>query len=302
LPLRLARRLIARIYAAASRLELKSGTTRRPLPSLVLITSLAFASPASAAAQRFASINMCTDLLLLTLADPQQIAGLGPFARDPHLSWFAQEARRYPQLSGEAEDLLMLRPDVVLAGRYGKRATRELLQAHGVAIAEFDVPTTVDDVKREIRRVGEMVGHPDRAEALIARIDAALVRTRKTAAQTHKRVLPVSRRGWVAGRHSLINSLLEEAGLRNAVSELGFDWGGFAALETIVATHPELVLVADRKLAEDQGQALLLHPALTALYPAERRLVIPEQLTMCGGPMLPIALEHLAAALERMRP
>jgi len=299
-PLRYARRLGAWISTVVRRLSIESRRTRGALRGgAVIVAALAVVTPA--AAQRIASINMCSDQLLLALADPEQIAGLGPYARDERLSWSAAEARRYPRLSGEAEDILALRPDIVLAGRYGKRATREMLRAQGIGVAEFDAPVSIDDVRREIRRVGDMTSHADRAEALIARIDVALARTRAAAHRSHKRVLPLSRRGWVAGRESLIGSLLTEAGLRNAAGELGLDWGGFAALETIVATHPDLVLVTDlQPPAEDQGQALLLHPALAALYPAERRLVVPEQLTMCGGPTLAIALEHLAAALERM--
>ncbi|MBB4201039.1 hypothetical protein GGD83_004869, partial [Rhodoblastus sphagnicola] len=52
--------------------------------------------------------------------------------------------------------------------------------------------------------------------------------------------------------------------------------------------------------AEDQGQAMLLHPALERDYPAARRIVIPEQLTICGGPMLPAALDRLSDAMARI--
>ena len=70
-------------------------------------------------------------------------------------------------------------------------------------------------------------------------------------------------------------------------AQLGFRSGGFASLETIVSLRPDFILVAeDGPFAEDQGRAFLLHPALEQLYPPDRRLVIPERLTICGGPML----------------
>jgi iron complex transport system substrate-binding protein len=213
----------------------------------------------------------------------------------------AREAQRFPQLSGEAEDLLMLQPDVVLAGRYGKRATRELLRAKGLKIAEFDVPRSIDEVKAQIQRLGELVGHPDRASALNARIDQAAARTRQAAARWQGRVLPLSRRGWIAGSDSLISSLLSTAGLVNAAAEIGLRQGGFASLETIVAARPDLLLMTDDiPSAEDQGKALLLHPAIQNSYPPSRRLVVAEQLTICGGPMLPLALDRLTEAIERI--
>lgn len=254
-----------------------------------------------AGAALIASINMCTDQLLIAVADPAQIVGLGPYARDPHLSWSAKEAASFPRLSGEAEDLLMLAPDLVLAGRYGKAATRDLLRSEGIAIAEFDVPRSIDDVKAQIRRVGDLAGHPERAESIIDRIDHSVARTRAVAARWRDRILPVSRRGWVAGSDSLISSLLAVAGLSNAASEIGVSHGGFAALETIVASQPDLLLLSDDKpFAEDQGKALLLHPAIQTAYPPSRRLVFPDQLTMCGGPMLPAALDQLADSIERI--
>ncbi|MGZ3312385.1 MAG: ABC transporter substrate-binding protein, partial [Xanthobacteraceae bacterium] len=97
--------------------------------------------PAQAAGlARIASINLCTDQLLLPLADPAQILGLSHFSHDGWQSWAADEARRFPSLSGGAEDVLVLKPDVVVASLFDKRATREILKAQGLRLAEFSVP------------------------------------------------------------------------------------------------------------------------------------------------------------------
>jgi len=261
--------------------------------ALACLAPCAFGAPA-----RIASINMCTDQLLLALADPEQIAGLGPYARDPQMSWLAEQAKNYPRLSGEAEDLIALNPDLTLAGKYGKKATRDLLHDHGVKIAEFDVPRSIEDVKAQVRRIGEIVGHPERASALNDSIDAAAARARASAANGRVRVLAVSRRGWVAGSNGLLSSLLKTVGLANSASELGLKSGGFVTLETIIETAPDLILVADSApRAEDQGKAMLLHPALDHRYPPAHRIVIPEALTLCGGPMLPAALDRLSEAI-----
>jgi len=251
---------------------------------------------------RVASINMCADQLLLALADPDQIIGLGPYSRDASLSWMAEQAKRYTQLSGDAEDVLALEPNLVLAGKYGKPATRQVLREQGVAVVEFDAPHSIDDVKKQIQKVGDLVGHPDRAAALIDRIDASAARARAAALHWPARVLAVSRRGWVTGDNSLVSSLLSAVGLVNAANELGMSRGGFTSLEVIVAAHPDLILVAEATpTADDQGKALLLHPVLERLYPPERRLVMSEQFTYCGGPMLPAALDRIADEVAQLR-
>ena len=275
---------------------------KRLVQSLLVVATLALPGALSAAnLPRIVSMNVCSDQLLLTLADPEQILGLSRFSRDGWQSWAADRARRYPVLSGGAEDVLVAKPDIVVASLFDKRSTRELLKANGLHLAEFTVPRTLDEVKDQIREMGEVVQHPDRARAEIARLDAAIARARQAATDKHYRVLPLSRRGWVSGRDSLVSSLLTETGLLNPAGELGVAFGGFASLEAIISLKPDFILVSEAgDRAEDDGRAFLLHPALERFYPPEKRIVIPERLTVCGGVMLAEALDVLTAELKRV--
>ncbi|HMM89499.1 MAG TPA: ABC transporter substrate-binding protein [Bradyrhizobium sp.] len=250
---------------------------------------------------RLVSMNVCTDQLVLKLADPEQILGLSKFSRDGWQGPAATDISRYPLLSGGAEDVLLIRPDIVVASAFDKRATRELLKANGLRLAELAVPRTLDEARQQIREAGDIIGHPDRARQEIARLDAALARARAAVAERHFRVLPLSRRGWVAGSDSFVGSLLGETGLRSAAGDLGFAFGGFASLEAIVNLRPDFIVVAQAgDFARDDGQAFLLHPALEHFYPREKRIVIPERMTECGGVMLADALDALTAELKRV--
>ncbi len=259
------------------------------------------ATVSAASLPRLVSMNVCTDQLVLKLADPEQILGLSKFSRDGWQGPAATDISRYPLLSGGAEDVLLIRPDIVVASAFDKRATRELLKANGLRLAELAVPRTLDEARQQIREAGDITGHPDRALQEIARLDAALARARAAVAERHFRVLPLSRRGWVAGSDSFIGSLLGETGLRSAAGDLGFAFGGFASLEAIVNLRPDFIVVAQAgDFARDDGQAFLLHPALEHFYPREKRIVIPERMTECGGVMLADALDALTAELKRV--
>jgi iron complex transport system substrate-binding protein len=270
--------------------------------AIAVLTYIGLPSTSHAAElPRVASINLCTDQLLVTLADPEQILGLSPYSRDRTRSWDPAKAAQFPKLSGEAEDVLALKPDVVVAGRYTKRATRELLKQKGLRVAEFDAARSLDDVKKQIRLMGDLVQHPNRADAEIKRLDAAIAHAREVVSRKPWRILALSRRGWVSGGDSLTSSLLATAGLSNAAAELGYKLGGFASLEAIVSLRPDFLLVSEAgDFAEDEGRAFMLHPALERFYPAAKRLVIPEKLTVCGGPRLSEALDRLASELERV--
>jgi iron complex transport system substrate-binding protein len=281
-------RVVARISTAFQ---------RAALACVLLLT----AAPALADAPRFVSINMCTDQLLLAIADPEQIIGLSPFAQDAERSWAAGRAMDHPVLSGTAEEVLYLKPDIVMGGRFTRRATRNLLRAKGFHVEEFDPVRNLDESRDQIRRVGVLTGHEDRAQAHIDGLDAAIERVRASASRRNLRVLPLQRRGWVSGGETLITELLGLTGMSNAASELGLKSGGQVSLEAIVKLRPDALLLSrDDKAAEDQGRAMLHHPAINAMFPPERRLVIPQSLTVCGGPMLAEALERLALEIEKL--
>jgi iron complex transport system substrate-binding protein len=278
------------------------GLLSRSIVVAILVTfGGAWQAPAFAAGlPRIASMNVCTDQLLVPLADPQQIVGLSRFSRD---GWQSSggDSRRFPVLSGGAEDLLVLKPDIVVAGVFDKRSTRELLRANGVHLAEFTVPRNLDEVKVQIRETGEIVQQPDRAASEVARLDAAIARARNTVAGKHYRVLPLSRRGWVSGSDSFVSSVLTEIGLLNAAGDLGVASGGYASLEAIVSLKPDFIVVSQAgDHAADEGQAFLLHPALERFYPPAKRIVIPDRLTECGSMMLAEALDLLVEELKRV--
>jgi iron complex transport system substrate-binding protein len=269
--------------------------------AVAMFGGVALAPAQAADLPRIASMNVCTDQLLITLADPAQILGLSRYSRDAWQSFAADDASHYKILSGGAEDVLVLKPDIVVASLFDKRSTRELLRKKGLHLAEFTVPRNLNEVKAQIRQMGDITGHPGRAAAEIARIDAAIARARQAVADRHYSVLPLSRRGWVSGSDSLVSSLLAETGLFNAAGDLGVGFGGYASLEAIVNLKPDFILVSEAgDRAEDDGRAFLLHPALERFYPPQKRIVIPEQLTVCGGAMLADALDVLVKELKRV--
>ena len=265
-----------------------------------LLPAAAFAADVPA---RIVSINLCADELLVTLADPGQIAGLSTYATDPTLSYVADKAKAFRHDAATAETVVGLHPDLILAGRFTKRATRDMLDRLGYRLELLDAARSIDDSIAQIRQVAALVGHADRGEALIADIEAARARTIAAAPRARPTAAVYQRRGYVTGGDTLTGELLAIAGFTNAGEALAGKSGGFVPLEQIVARPPDFIVVAaSAKRAEDQGSALLAHPALARLYPPERRIVLPEKLTVCGGPSLPAALDWLAAEAERVRP
>jgi iron complex transport system substrate-binding protein len=254
---------------------------------------------AAAQPQRVVSLNLCADQLLLALADRDQIASLSPLVRDRSISFLAGEVGDTYVNDGSGEGVLFRGAGLVLLGRYGSRTRLELLQRQGVAVMVLDPWRDLDAGRSQIKAVSQRLGHPERGEDLIARIDAALARA-KDIVPAGRSVLTYYRRGWVPAADSFLNALLRHMGFLLHQDRLGLRSGGVSRLESVVQSPPDYIVMDDIVgQAVDNGSALLVHPALLRAVPAQRRLVIDGRLTICGGPATPAAIDALAEEVRK---
>src|SRR6056297_2690090 len=121
------------------------------------------ADPASEPPARVVSINLCTDQLALMLAAPGQLVSVGNLAQDPRSSPMAEAARRLPGNAARAEEIYLMRPDLVLAGRFSSRATVAMLRRLGVKVVEFDPAYSLADIADRIAGIGRALGREDAA-------------------------------------------------------------------------------------------------------------------------------------------
>lgn len=240
-----------------------------------------FLMAAAPTADRVVSLNLCSDQLLVLLA-PERIAALSTLARDPALSFVAGRAAALPQVRADAESVLRLKPDLVLAGRYGAQATLSLLETRGVHVLRLEQPRSFDDVRMQLREVAAALDVPDRAEALVAAMDARLAALPRPAQPIQ--ALLWQPRGWTSGPGTLGDAVLSAAGLANASA------GGQIGIEALLARPPDLLVTATAPSYPSLATDMLRHPALAGLP----RRAVPPALLICGGPFTAKAAELLA--------
>ena len=274
------------------------GLTRRlTIGAGLMLADTALAAPTHPPAQHVVSLNPCLDQILVAVADRSQVAALSHYARDPQASSIAEVAKSYPQTFESAEEVMMLRPDLVLASRHSAPATREALTRLGVAYEPFSVPNTVKASLAQITRIAALVGHPDRGAALIARIDAALAAGAKPKGLEPVTVLVFQPRGFAAGEGTLMNEMLSRAGFVNVAPRYGIRQWGDVSLERLIADPPQLLLSGETAPgAPTWAERIVNHPALAAIAGRLHRAVLPERLLYCGGPSLIETAGILAAA------
>ena len=275
------------------------GVISRVAHILAWCLALAASSGALAAEppRRVVSFNICADQLVVALADPGQIAGLSPYATDPALSAVAEEARAFRRVQWHAESVVPLDPDLVLVGPRDRSVTQRLLTALGFRVVEIGFVSTIAAAREQFRAVAALLGHPEHGARLLARLDAARARLASVPRPRAATALLVGHGGYAEGPASLAADLIAAAGLAPPPgAPPGI--GGFVPLERLVMLHPDvLVMSSVIELPRDQGSVYLTHPAIKALYPPDRRIILPGRYTLCGGPGLIAGLDHLADAL-----
>jgi iron complex transport system substrate-binding protein len=266
-----------------------------------LLAILAGALPAPAGVpqrkpQRVVSLNLCSDELLLQLADRDTVASVSFLATDPSLSSVADLAAGLPANRGRLEEIVALHPDLVLAHRYAGRSTTEALRRLGYRVVEIDSPQDLDAVRQQILDVADALDVPQRGRAMVASFDARLaalppvVEPRPTAAIYQPN-------GYAFGRDSLADRILALAGFANLAAQDGVRGYARLSLEQLVAHPPDrLVLEGDDFDRRSMAQQFLSHPALRDRFPPQARIVVPRRLWLCAGLNVATAAELLARA------
>ena len=259
------------------------------------------AGAALAAPQRVVSINLCTDQLALQLAAPGQLVSVSYLAHDPASSAMAAEAAALPANRGTAEEVFLLRPDLVLAGAFTAPDTLRLLERLGARVVLFQPETSLQDIRDNTRLMGRVLGREHEAEALLARFDAGLAALPDIPARRPGAII-YGANGYVAGPDSLAGAILDAAGYRNLAADFGIAQGGTLPLEQLVLARPDLVVLGSRHAGHSRSEDMLDHPALRALLGRQPQSVIEDRGWVCGTPHVLDAIRALSAARLHGKP
>ncbi len=271
---------------------------------ILLAALLAAVDAASAVAgtppQRIVSINLCSDVLALELADPGTVKSVFRVAADPEDSPVADLAAKLPLNNATAEDILSAKPDLVLAHRYSSPFTLALLARAHVPVVQVKDASSFEDIRDNVRAVAAAIGHPERGEAWIARFDASLTASKRLPPAHPLRAVIYQDLGGAAAANTILGALLKHAGFENVVETPSS--GGFVNLtiEELIDMRPDFVAVGVYRAHEPSlAHAQLAHPALRDYVAHHARAVdLPAKLWTCGTPFIADIADRLAAARD----
>ncbi|MFC5384711.1 ABC transporter substrate-binding protein [Aquamicrobium segne] len=252
----------------------------------LLAAALAWAAPvlAAPAPQRVVSINVCTDQLAMLIAGEGQLHSVSVLASDPNSSTMTGEAKAFAVNHALAEEIFLMKPDLVLAGTFSSRATVGLLRSLGVQVEEFAPSRSFDDIRTNILRVGALLGQDERARELAAALDAGLADL-AAAPRSGRSIALYDANSYTAGKGTLAGEIFRAAGLVNVGEALGVTGSGRVPLEMLIVARPDIIASSSRDYgAPALAQENFVHPAFAALEALSQPVSAPTPNMICGAP------------------
>ena len=140
--------------------------------AFVSAISLLCAGGAEAAPRRVASLNLCTDELLLMLGAPDQIVSVTHLAQSPAETPLWKAARRYRKNDGSLVSVTAMRPDLVLTMGGGGRDRLRIAARLDIPTLDLPFPQSITDIRLSVKKVAKALGRERKGQEIIAKLDA----------------------------------------------------------------------------------------------------------------------------------
>lgn len=243
-------------------------------------------------AVRIVSLDYCADQYVLKFADRERILAISPDARRK-FSYMRDAAEGVPQVPSNAEDVLILKPDLVVRSYGGGPNATAFFERAGVPVLNVGWASDIPSVLEVIEEMADGLGEPERGRAVTDEM-----RTRLAAVATaplSKRALYLTPGGVTTGPGSIVHEILGAAGLENFQTEPG--WRAIP-LERLAYERPDLIAAAffETRTNHVNAWSAMRHPVARAQMRDLPVVGLKGAWTACNGWPLVDAVEALAEA------
>jgi iron complex transport system substrate-binding protein len=244
----------------------------------------------ASAAVRAASLNLCTDELLLLLARPEQVVSVTHLSQQEAETPLWRQARGYPRNDGTLLDVLPRRPTLVftMGGQGHDRA--EIARRLGIRTIVLPYPQSIDDVIGSVRTVSAALGRAQAGQTAIRQIETVSRGAPPRTVDT----LYLSGGGLSVGATGLAADWMRLAGLRQRAIQ-----GDRVGLEQLLVSPPTVLLKSSYRSKEYSSQQRWLAHPLASRVQAKRTLGTDGRLWTCMGPLLAPEILRLRREMAR---
>jgi iron complex transport system substrate-binding protein len=252
----------------------------------------------NSAPMRIVSVTITGDVLLQALVDSSRILAVSALADDSGIHEAAGLFPTKPRIGPDLEQIVSLRPDLVLLGSFHDPAFVDGIRKSGLNVEILQSPNSLEKVRTYLKQVATRLGEPAKGDSLVRWMDSTLDAVKSKIANCPDRpsVLYWSE-GFTAGDSSTIGDLLKVVGVQNLAAQAGIQGSQTIAIEDVIRLQPDWIL---RSSWEAGGSMKPLPSALGALNAVKegKMAVVSGKLLLSTSHRCALAADSLARKLR----
>lgn len=240
---------------------------------------------------RVVSLDYCADQYVLKLVDRSRILGVSPDAVK-QFSYMRAAAKGVPSIKPLAEDIILLKPDLIVRSYGGGPNATAFFEQVGIPVLNVGWAYDLEGIKNVTMQMAEGLGEPEKGQIIVDEMTTRLEAI--PSAQSKLAAMYITPGGVTTGPGSLVHEMLIAAGFTNFQTESG--WRSLP-LERLAYKQPDLVAAAsfNRKGTWSASR----NPIARKLIKNTPTVPLEGAWTSCGSWFLVDAIEALAA--ERIK-
>ncbi|ACL77494.1 ABC transporter substrate-binding protein [Ruminiclostridium cellulolyticum] len=198
--------------------------------------------------EKIVSMPLGTCEMLMSMVDKSRIAAMTYYADDAKVSNIAGEAKGVgKRTESNAEKIIALQPDLVLMDNMTDANVVKQLKDANITVFLLNTPSNIDQVKDNLKLVGDVVGEEAKAQDLINWMDEKLKavsdKIELMTDDQKQTVLDYSEMGTTSGKGTNFDDIVTRAGLINPASKDGLEGWPELSKEMIIKYNPQIIIL-----------------------------------------------------------
>ena len=239
-----------------------------------LILTALFLPFTAQASEQFVSLTLCSDRLLIELAESSQIAAQSPYSKKP-LMMLDKINTDKPVLEPQLTELLpYLDKTILINETFYPQLVSDLKKLDVKIIPINDSPQTPDELFTLILDLGKQLGNEQKAADLVTKLKSQNFHLNRPLTDT----LILSETGVVESyypQYPVLLSLLGLTPLKTPLTAQNF------SLEKVILSQPNVLISLTDKQGYNAQAELLQHPMLQDFFKNQPLVSIPMKYTYC---------------------
>lgn len=211
--------------------------------------------------QKIISNTLLSDEILTALheIDPtsglkERIVGLSEKSHDKRFSNIGENKIAEP-VAAEPEQILQRKADLVILASFNRPEYKSALMRKNIKILELIHFDTLEDLKKNISSIGEVVGVPNSSKKLLARIDSQTIKIKREAEALRierkrlnlkaPRILSVDAQMMTMAKATIFDEILTLIGSENVASQMGLSGWPKIPEEMLASDSFDLILLPE---------------------------------------------------------